>query len=309
MQRTAAAIDIGRSRIEIVGVSSGLGGRDPGCALGPAALQGAGLETWLRDRGIAADWHDSIAPGTNPDTVLSALAGLCRNLKTLIEEALGRDAGFVVLGGDHSCAIGSWSGAASYLRPAGDLGLVWVDAHMDAHVPATSPTGTYHGMPLACLLGYGEAPLTGLAGGSPALRPGNVALIGVRSFEDGERDLLADLGVRIFFMDEVKARGLKPVLSEALAIAATGTAGFGLSIDLDALDPVEAPGVASKVAGGIRTDDLVAALAGLGRDPGFVGVEIVEYNPGLDVGGITAAAVKSLLAAIWPMGVSHERIH
>lgn len=180
---------------------------------------------------------------------------------------------------------------------------------MDAHVPETSPSGAYHGMPLACLLGHGEASLTGLAGPAPALKPGNVALIGVRSFEDGESDLLARLGVRVIFMDEVKARGLKPVLIEALGIAATGTVGFGLSIDLDALDPADAPGVGSKVAGGIRSHDLVAALVGLGRVPSFLGAEIVEYNPALDAGGVTAEVVRHLLAAIYPQEKSHERIY
>jgi arginase len=313
MQKTAATMAPDRPQVEIIGVSSGLGGCDPACGRGPAALEAAGLTAWLRNREIAADWYDTIAAtiaaDENPANVLPALARLCGDLKTLIEGVIERDTSFAVLGGDHSCAVGTWSGAAASLRPAGDLGLVWIDKHMDAHVPETSPSGAYHGMPLACLLGHGEASLTGLAGPAPALKPGNVALIGVRSFEDGESDLLARLGVRVIFMDEVKARGLKPVLIEALGIAATGTVGFGLSIDLDALDPADAPGVGSKVAGGIRSHDLVAALVGLGRVPSFLGAEIVEYNPALDAGGVTAEVVRHLLAAIYPQEKSHERIY
>ena len=132
MQKTAATMAPDRPQVEIIGVSSGLGGCDPACGRGPAALEAAGLTAWLRNREIAADWYDTIAApiaatiaaDENPANVLPARARLCGDLKTLIEGVIERDTSFAVLGGDHSCAVGTWSGAAASLRPAGDLGLV-----------------------------------------------------------------------------------------------------------------------------------------------------------------------------------------
>ncbi len=152
-----------------------------------------------------------------------------------------------VIGGDHSCAGGTWTGVARMLQ--GELGLVWIDAHMDSHTPATSHTGRLHGMPLAWLLGQGDDALYGLSAG--VVDPEHVALIGVRSYEPEEKERLDRLGVRVFHIEEVHRRGLDTVAAEALAIAARGTSGFGVSIDLDAVTPEEAPGVGTPVADGI----------------------------------------------------------
>jgi arginase len=201
-----------------------------------------------------------------------------------------------VIGGDHSCAVGTWSGAANALAK-GRLGLVWYDAHMDAHTPATSPSGRLHGMPVAMLLGHGPDALTEIARRRPALAPANLCIVGVRSYEEGERALLARLGVRVIYMDEVRARGLAWATGEALAVARNGTAGFGVSIDLDAIDPGEAPGVGSPVARGFAARDLAAALEAVRNLPDLVGIEIAEYNPTLDRDGQTALVARALLAA------------
>jgi arginase len=203
----------------------------------------------------------------------------------------------VVVGGDHSCAIGTWKGVASALRARGPLGLIWIDAHMDAHTPQTTPSGALHGMPLASLLGYGDKRLTSLGRGVQLL-PKHVCLIGVRSFESGEAALLRRLGVRVFFMPEVVRRGLTAVMREALDIATTGTAGFGVTLDLDALDPRDAPGVGSPVKGGIRAAELSTALASIQGHPALAGVEIVEYNPQRDRNGVTANVAAGLLEAV-----------
>jgi arginase family enzyme len=156
-------------------------------------------------------------------------------------------------------------------------------------------------MPLACLLGHGDAALTAIDGAEIKLRPAQVCLIGVRSYEAGEAALLHRLGVRVFDMDEVRRRGLTGVFDEALAIVQHGTAGFGVSVDLDALDPEEEPGVGTPVPGGLRRADLAAALSRLRGNPAFIAMEIVEYNPRRDHGHVTADAAGDLLAAITPL--------
>ncbi|MGH8507495.1 MAG: arginase, partial [Gammaproteobacteria bacterium] len=200
-----------------------------------------------------------------------------------------------VIGGDHSCAIASWSAAASALR--GPLGLVWIDAHMDSHTPATSPSGALHGMPLAILLGFGPPELTDLLYPGAKLRPENVCLVGVRSYEPEEAELLHCLGVRVITMDEVRARGLMRSLGEAFAIVSCGTAVVGLSIDLDAIDPEDAPGVGTPARNGLRGLALVEGLRRLAPQP--VLVEIAEFNPLHDRKNKTARLVIDLLAACW----------
>jgi ornithine--oxo-acid transaminase len=186
---------------------------------------------------------------------------------------------------------------AQALRPRGALGLIWIDAHMDAHTPGTSPSNALHGMPLACLLGEGPPALM-QSSNAIALSPKHVCLVGVRSFEAAEAQLLERLGVRVYLMDEVRARGIAEVLAEARGIVTSGTAGFGITIDVDVLDPLEAPGTGTPVPGGMRTDRLAEALAQMADDPSLIAAEIAEYNPELDKEGRTATAVGHLATAL-----------
>jgi arginase len=178
----------------------------------------------------------------------------------------------------------------------GALGLVWIDAHMDMHVPETSHSGFIHGMPLAALLGRGAAELTGLAGDTPAIDPRHVCLVGIRSFEPEEMALAERLGVRVIQMDEVRRRGVRVSLAEAHAIASAGTAGYGVSLDLDGLDPRDAPAVATPEPGGIRASDLQARWSELTADARCLGAEIVEYNPYHDGARVTERTIQRLLA-------------
>jgi arginase len=198
-----------------------------------------------------------------------------------------------VLGGDHSCAGGTWTGVARSLD--GPLGLVWIDAHMDAHTPRTSHTGRLHGMPLAWLLGEDDDPLYGLGAG--VLEPQHVCLVGVRSYEPEEDERLRRLGVRVVFMDEIRSRGIDSVLDEALAIATAGTDGFGVSIDLDVITPDEAPHVGTPVTGGVSSAELARALERIAGLTGLAAIELVEYSPRLDRDGSTARVAVDLLAA------------
>lgn len=213
------------------------------------------------------------------NTPLHAIASLNNRLASKVESVLRAGHFPLVVGGDHSCAIGTWSGVHRALADKGPLGLIWIDAHMDSHTFASTPSGQIHGMPLACLLGYGDAELTSIDGAEAKLHPEHVCLIGVRSFEAGEAALLHQLGVRVFDMEEIHRRGLAEVFDEALTIVRDGTAGFGVSVDLDAFDPTEEPGVGSPVPGGLRRAELAEALTRLRGDPSFVAMEVAEYNP------------------------------
>ncbi|MGC0058291.1 arginase, partial [Ralstonia pseudosolanacearum] len=204
----------------------------------------------------------------------------------------------VVIGGDHSCAIGTWSGVASALRPAGPLGLIWIDAHLDSHTPQSSDSGAIHGMPLAALLGHGARELTQVRDTHPKLLPQHVVVIGARSYEPAERALIDQLGVRVIDAAEVARSGLRAVMAEATRIAAADTAAFGVTVDLDAFDPAVAPGVGSPEPGGLTGQDMTQALAACARHARFAAFELVEYNPRHDKGGITARLALDLLGAV-----------
>ena len=284
-------------RAEFVGVACGAGAPDPGCGDAPETLRRNGIVETLTTSGMPALWNETLYPDPAAATdSCSAVSGICERLALRVSDVVSRGALPVVLGGDHSCAVGTWKGLAQAVAPRGSLGLIWIDAHMDAHTPQTTSSGMPHGMPLACLLGHGAPELTSIAGGAP-LDPRHTCLIGVRSFEAGEAGLLKRLGVRVIFMSEVRRRGLAAVMDQALTIAAAGTAGFGVTLDLDALDPRDAPGVGSPVPGGLRAQELLPALAQL-ASRALVGVEVAEYNPHYDREGKTAALVPELLAVL-----------
>ena len=285
--------------VVVIGAASGAGAPDPATAVGPDALRHyrAFHDTALQH----VEWDAILrVPRALQGTPLQAVASLSARLAAEVDTVLRAGHFPLVVGGDHSCAIGTWSGAHHALAKHGPIGLIWIDAHMDSHTFATTPSGQIHGMPLAALLGHGELALTSIDGPQAKLRPEHVCLIGVRSYEAGEAALLKGLGVRVFPMGEVKQRGLVAVFDEALAIVRRAASGYGVSIDLDALDPEEAPGTGTPVPGGLRRAELAAALAQLASDPAFVAMEIVEYNPERDRGHLTADAAGALVDAIAP---------
>jgi len=287
-----------RMPVRIVGVACGYGAPDPRCAEGPDALRRQGLVSRLQRAVVDAAWSATISGSPDEDPYI-AVSSVAERVARSAEALAARGRFPVVLGGDHSCAIGTWKGIARAMSARGPLGLIWIDAHMDAHTPGTTPSGKIHGMPLACLLGHGDPRLTAIAGGAQ-LDPRRVCLIGVRSFETGEAALLSRLGVRVFLMHEVRHRGLAAVMKEAVAIARGKDGCYGISLDLDAIDPQDAPGVGSPVRGGIRPRQLWQSLAECNRDPALAALEIVEYNPYRDRRGATARlvddAIKALLA-------------
>jgi arginase len=282
-------------QIELIGAAWGLGGADPDCAQAPAVLAPLLVERLARS-GVHAMRGPILEPSPSERRRQLAVSKLCGLLASAVADSLRHGRLPCVLGGDHSCAGGTWTGVARAMDH-GQFGLIWVDAHMDSHTPRTSPTGRLHGMPLAWLLGQDDDLLYGLAAG--VLHPGRVALVGVRSFEPEEAARLDRLGVRVFHMDEVRSRGLDAVFDDALAIASPQTSGFGLSIDLDVIAPEEAPGVATPATGGIGGAELARALGRIGGRPELMAVELVEYCPRLDREGRSArVAVDALVAAL-----------
>jgi arginase len=281
-------------QVELIGAAWGIGGAEPGCADAPAVLTPLVIEQ-LQRCGVQLRAGPILSPSRAERRKQLAVSKLCGLLASAVADSIQRGHLPCVIGGDHSCAGGTWTGVARSIE--GDLGLVWIDAHMDAHTPGTSHTGRLHGMPLAWLLGEDDDPLYGLATG--VIEPRHVALIGVRSFEPEERVRLDHLGVRVIYMDEIRTRGIAAVLDEAVAIATRGTAAFGISIDLDVVTPDEAPGVGTPVPDGVSGAELARALERLGGRPDLAAVELVEYSPRLDPTGRTGrVAIEILRAAL-----------
>lgn len=201
----------------------------------------------------------------------------------------------LVIGGDHSCGIGTWSAVTDFYDAEESFGLVWMDAHMDAHTLTTSPSKAYHGMPLSVLLGEGDSDLQTIGKPKRKVNPQHLVLIGIRSFEQGEQSLLERLGVKIYYMHDVKRMGMKAILSETLERISNGTKGFGVSVDLDGFDPLQAPGVGSPAPHGLDFDDTLKYLPLLLKHQSLKALEITEFNPTLDKNNQTAHLLVRLI--------------
>ncbi|MCP5267749.1 MAG: ornithine--oxo-acid transaminase [Zoogloeaceae bacterium] len=277
--------------LRFIGVSSALGAPFADPCQGPDRLRAMGIEAAVRRAGLDGGWGTSIETPAGPP--LKALAALLTEIADEVCTSVRTGNVPIILGGDHSIAAGSWRGVGRALDQA--PGLIWIDAHLDAHTPATSITRNPHGMPLAALLGEGSPEMTDIAG--PMLDPAHVAVIGVRSYEPDEMRLLAGFGVQVFGMPEIRRRGLQAVFADALHIAGGDSRPFGISLDLDALDPLTAPAVSTPVADGLTPSELAAAISGLIRDRRCIAFEIAEYCPARDASGLTARAAIDLLEA------------
>lgn len=277
--------------VRLIGVASGIGAQDPGCEKGAWAVKHS---HWMHRLAEVTEWSDLIYPRDGLDR-WACLADLATRVGDEVVRTLAEGDFPVVLGGDHSCALGTWSGVARALHGRGPLGLLWIDAHMDSHIPETSASHAIHGMPLAALLGHGQPALVSLAGKQAILRPEHVCLLAVRSYEEEESELLDRLGVRVIAQTEVQQRGIAPCIAEALARISTGTAGFGISLDLDAIDPDQAPGVGSPEPAGLDATRLLTALAPTLADHRLQALEVAEYNPQHDHGQITLRLIVDLL--------------
>lgn len=294
----AAANSQKHARVRIIGAASGLGAQDQACENGPVAFHRS--QAWHElAHHPRLDWGRTLfAPAGDCGGPTGQIAGLCRHLADEVEHALRGGEFPVVIGGDHSVAIGTWSGVA---RVAGQpVGLLWIDAHLDSHTPETSYSGAIHGMPLACLLGRGDKRLLNIGLAGVQVSAGHTVVLGARSYEPEEIDFLQASGVRIIDRVELEERGFADCLHEALGIVTAAPAGFGVTLDLDAIDPLLAPGVGSPEPEGLSARDVLEAVSDIADQPGFRALEIVEYNPDRDRLGITASLISDLVGRVLP---------
>jgi arginase len=244
--------------------------------------------------------QESSKPGPKNARYLAQIAATCRDLAARVEKAVGQGKIPLVLGGDHSVAVGTISGLSKhYQKKKSSAGVIWMDAHTDMNTPKTSPSGNVHGMPLACLVGEGPKELTHLYGYAPKVNPKNVVLVGIRDVDTTERSVVQESGVRVFTMRDIDERGMRTVMEEAIAIAGNGTAGIHLSLDMDGVDPDEAPGVGTPVRGGFSYREAHLAMEILCDSRRMVSMEVVEVNPVLDDANRTALlAVELVMSAM-----------
>ncbi len=291
--------------IAIIGVPIDLGAGRRGVDMGPSAIRYAGLRQRLEQIGHRvhdqgnlavplAETYPAPAPGERL-RYLQPISSVCVSLAERVATTIAEGQFPLILGGDHSLAIGSVSGVARQRR----VGLLWIDAHGDFNTAATTLSGNIHGMPVAALTGRGDAALIGLAGKTPAVRPENVALIGVRDLDPQEREALRWSGVRTFTMHDIDQRGMAQIVDEAISIVSAGTEGFHVSFDLDVVDPREAPGVGTAVLGGISYREAHLAMELIAQAGGICSLDLVEVNPILDERNATAElAVELALSAL-----------
>jgi arginase len=297
-----------QSTIAVIGAPLDLGAGRRGVDMGPSAIRLAGLGPRLetlgyrvRDWGnLEAEQPERISPGASHARYLPQIARIAARLAALVERAAARRQLPLVLGGDHSVAVGSVSGMAQHFRGRKkQLGLLWLDAHPDMNTPETSPSGNVHGMPLACLIGLGPRPLTHLYGYAPKVDPRSVAMVGLRDVDQLEKPHVRESGVRAFTMRDIDERGLRVVMEEALAIVTAGTAGFHVSLDMDAVDPQQAPGVGTPVRGGLSYREAHLAMEMICDTGGMTSLDVVEVNPVIDEANRTAVlAVELVMSAL-----------
>ncbi len=294
--------------VRVIGVPLDLGAGRRGVDMGPSALRAAELNKKIADMGYGIEDAGDI-PATIPEArhfgdrqskYLKEIEEVCEHLACLVEESLGQHKIPLVLGGDHSIAMGSLAGAAKHLRKRNQkLGLIWFDAHADFNSPQTSPTGNVHGMPLSACVGIGPPEITQVCGVSPKVQPQNAALVGVRNVDSAEKRRLAGSAVRVFTMRDIDERGMRSVVEEAIRVAGQQTAGIALSWDMDFLDPAHAPGVGTAVKGGASYREAHLAMEMVADSNKLICLELVEVNPIIDRMNATASlGVELILSAL-----------
>ncbi len=296
------------THIAVIGAPLDLGAGRRGVDMGPSAMRVARLHERLASLGykvkdygnVAVEQMESAPVGQEQARYLAQIADTCRRLARRVEAVVRRGHFPLVLGGDHSVAVGTVAAMSRWLRERGErVGLIWIDAHADMNTPETSPSGNVHGMPLACCLGMGPPELVNLYGYAPKAAPENVGLVGIRKVDQLERPHVRESGVRAFTMRDIDERGLRAVMREAIEMASMGTAGFHVSLDMDAVDPQDAPGVGTAVRGGLTYREAHLAMEMICDSGGMLSMEAVEVNPVLDEANRTAElAVELVMSAM-----------
>lgn len=290
--------------VRIIGVPTDLGANMRGSNMGPSAVRIANLHQKIRVLGfpvvdsgdLDVPVRDTLPEGAEKRKYLSQIVRVCKDLDEMIFKSLGQGELPISIGGDHSLAIGSITGASRYFHGRGEqMGLIWVDAHADLNTPESSPSGNIHGMPLSVVIGSGPPDLLKIGPNPIRVKPANVALIGIRTLDGEEKDLCRKSGVRYFTMREIDERGMHTVMTEALKVASDGTSGIHLSFDVDGVDPLYAPGVSTPATGGISYREAHLALEMLADTKLLRSMDFVELNPMTDVAHKTAQLITELI--------------
>ncbi len=298
-------------RAEIIGFDSGWGCRDFRTEDGPLALAADSLQLRLRNQGVECKWRGPLglkflanhAEYTVKEQTLAPTLEAVRRLANHVQMSLRQGSVPVVIGGDHSSAIGTWSGATAATNAFEKFGLIWLDAHLDAHTYETSHQGKWggwwHGQPVTALLGQGLPELRRVGGNAVKLSPRHLSIIGPHSFEPAEVAFVERHNIRVFFLEEVRQRGFAACFDEALARAGNGTDYFGMTVDLDAFQLADAPGVGSPEDKGLVAAEVLPIIKSLAWDPRFRALEIAEFNPYQDVQNKTRQLIEKLIESVF----------
>ncbi|TRM11219.1 arginase [Lentibacillus cibarius] len=294
-----------RKHMSIIGVPMDLGQNRRGVDMGPSAIRYAGVVERLENLGYHMNDLGDV-PVSRPDGKNEIQDGKLRNLKQvaesnqklaeLVDKEIVENHFPLILGGDHSIAIGSLAGAAKHFQ---NLGVIWYDAHGDLNSGDTSPSGNIHGMPLAVSIGIGHDKLTTILDYAPKVKPENIVIIGARSLDPGEKELIQEKGINVYSMHEIDRMGMSQVVTEAINYLRERTDGVHLSLDLDGLDPEEAPGVGTPVLGGLSYRESHLAMEMLAEADMITSAEFVEVNPILDDKNKTASQAVGLIGSLF----------
>lgn len=303
-KKSTASTQTDMPTIQIIAVPLDLGASHRGTDGGPSALRIAGLGKHLTQLGYNVGIEQDIAvPAMETRDIAQSNArfkteilAVCTQLAELTKATLQKGDIPLVIGGDHSIAHGTVSGVASYYRDKSEaIGLIWFDSHGDMNIPAMSPSGNIHGMPLAHLLGYGDQDLAGIMGFAGKVKPENVVLIGIRDIDAKERELIQSSGITAYTMRDIDEQGMAEISRQAVAIATKNTVGFHLSFDVDVCDPSLIPGSGTLVPGGVSFREAHLLFEHCADSSGMLAMEVAELNPFLDQGNISAERTLSLI--------------
>jgi arginase len=307
MTTSASFPGISPRKIRVIGVPLDLGQSRRGVDMGPSAVRVAGLEARLEELGHQVEDGGNVSvaipeqkkEGAANAKYLKEITATCTKEADLVLKTL--EAGMVplCLGGDHSMAAGTVSGVAEFYRRQNQrVGLIWIDAHTDINTPDSSPSGNVHGMPLAAVMGLWPGDLANIYDFSPKVKPENCVLVGVRDIDAVEKENVRRAGIGVFTMRDIDERGMRTVMEEALRMAGRGTAGYHISLDMDWVDPEDAPGVGTPVRGGATYREAHLAMEIIADHGRMLSMEIVEVNPVIDEHNRTAdLAVELALSA------------
>lgn len=291
--------------LALLGVPLDLGASRRGVEMGPSAVRLAQLAQRLERLGhdvvdtgdVQIPTRETLGVGRGIE-FLPTITGICTDIAERTAAIVREGRIPVVLGGDHSLAAGSIAGVATALAERGErLGVIWLDAHADLNTPESTLSGNVHGMPVAHLLGHGDSGMASIARPAPAVRPEHLVIIGARDLDQAERTHAREYGVTIYTMRDIDERGLRTVLAEAIAKVSQGTTGLHVSLDLDFVDPRDAPGVGTPVRGGVTYREAHLAMEMLWDSGRVVSLDLVEVNPVLDSYNQTAELAVELMAS------------